>query len=205
MNATNRAVNRLILFISGIVLVAAGAAAVTASVWPVAADVWKTVMSTAADWMVVADKDTRIADSTAVSWFVVAVLAALLVVVVVAVLVIARLGGGRSSSVIRAEAGEGAQGPVTIRQEFAADAITHSLDRHQEILFVRVRGRRVRGADVLHVSVTPRQNTSPVDVANTVTNLVDNLATLTGRETPTYVSIHSGVRSRLAADQSRVT
>ncbi|WP_159500387.1 hypothetical protein [Microbacterium sp. 18062] len=204
MNGTNRIVNRMILLVVGLVLLGAGGAAVTAVTWPVAGDTWNAGLSSATEWMVGADEQTRISDATTVSWFVLALLVALLLVVVIAVTVIARLGGGRSSTVIRVEAAEGAQGPVTIRQEFASDAITHSLAGHDEILSSRVSARRVRGTDVLHVSVTPRQNTSLAEVAATVTRLVDNLATLTDRDTPTYVSIHSGVRARLAADQPRV-
>ncbi len=204
MNATNRAVNRTILLFTGLLLLASGAAAAAAVLWPAAGNAWQTSMSAAKEWMVNADQVTRISEATTVSWFTVAFLALLLLVVVFAIVVIARLGGGRSSSVIREEAREGVQGAVTIRQGFAADAITHALTGREEILSTRVDTRRVRGSDVLHVSVTPRQNTSPADVAGTVTMLVDNLTTLTGRETPTLVSIRSGIRSRLAADQSRV-
>ncbi|MEB4613719.1 hypothetical protein [Leucobacter sp. M11] len=196
--------NRIILLVTGLILLASGAAAATAMLSPVAGEVWRTSMTTTRDWMVHADQATRISEATTASWFTVALLALLLLVVVLAIVVIARLGGGRSSRVIREEACEGVQGAVTIRHGFAVDAITRALTGREEILSARVDTRRVRGADVLHVSVTPRQNTSPADVAGTVTMLVDNLATLTGRETPTLVSIRSGIRSRLAADQSRV-
>lgn len=205
MKSTNRALNRVILLIVGLVLLVAGAAAVTAVVWPSAGAIWNAGILTAVEWMIDADEQSLLSDSTTLSWFVLAILAVLVLIVVTAVTVIARLGGGRSSVVIRAEAAEGAQGSVTIRDRFASDAITHSLARRDEILSSRVTSRRVRGTDVLHVSVTPQQNTSPVDVAATVSRLVDNLATLTGRETPTYIAIHSGVRARLAADRPRVS
>lgn len=204
MNATNRGVNRVILFVVGVVLVAGGGAAATAALWPPAGEIWRTGLSRAVNGMLEADRASRISAATAASWFTVALLAVLLLIVVVAVRVIARLGGGRSGVVIREEAADGAQGPVTILPGFASDAITHSLASREEILSSRVNASRVRGADVLHVSITPRQNASPVDVVETVTTLVDNLATLTGRETPTLVSVHSGIRSRLAANRSRV-
>ncbi|MGI6879610.1 hypothetical protein [Microbacterium sp. gxy059] len=204
MNATNRGVNRAVLFLVGLVLVAAGSAVVLASVWPVAARIWGTWTGTAVSWMQDADEASRLSDGTTLSGFAIGVLAVLLVIIVGAVTVIARLGGGRSSVVIRDEAGDGVQGPVVIRQGFASDAITQSLASRGEILASRVSASRVRGTDVLHVSVTPRQNTSPLDVAGTATRLVDNLAILTGRETPTLISIRSGVRARLAGDQPRV-
>jgi len=204
MNATNRGTNRAILLLTGLILLAAGACTVLASAWPVAAQAWEAWAGGAVSWMQDADESSRLSDATTVSWLTIGVLAVLLVIAVGAVAVIARLGGGRSSVVICEESGEGAQGAVVIRQGFASDAITHSLASRGEILTSRVSASRVRGEDVLHVSVTPRQNTSPVDVAETVARLVDNLARLTGRETPTLVSIHSGVRARLAADQPRV-
>ncbi|MGF3057472.1 hypothetical protein [Microbacterium sp. YY-01] len=204
MSATNRGVNRTVLFLSGLVLLAAGSATVATSVWRAASQVWGTWSKAALSWMQDADEASRISDATTSSWLTIGVLVVLLVIVVGTVVVMARLGGGRSSVVIREESGDGPQGSVVIGQGFASDAITHSLASRGEILTSRVSASRVRGNDVLHVSVTPRQNTSPVDVADTVTRLVDNLATLTGRETPTLISIHSGVRARLASDQPRV-
>lgn len=204
MNATNRAVNRLILGVVGLVLIAVGGGIVTAIAWPAAADMWREAMSNALGWLQEAHAATKIAEATTLSWLALAVLIVLALIVAIAVTVMARLGGGRTTAVTRVEAGEGAIGAVTIRHGFAADALTHSLAGYDELLTSRVNASRVRGEEVLHVSVTPRQNTSPAAVAGIVTQLVDNLAVLLGRETPTYVSIHSGVRARLAADQSRV-
>ena len=204
MNATNRGLNRVILFVVGVILIGMGAAAVMAILSPDAGRLWKSGLATGVEWMLSADERSRISDATTFSGLTLGILALLAVVVIVAVMVIARLGGGRSGVVIREEAVAGAQGSVTIRHGFAADAITQSLAAHDEILSSKVGARRLWGADLLHVSVTPRQNASPVDVAETVTDLVDRLAQLLGREVPTLVTIRSGIRSRLAADQSRV-
>lgn len=204
MNATNRGVNRTVLLLAGLVLLSAGAAALLASVNPVAATTWGRWSQSAISWMQGAEDATRISGTSPSSGFTISVLAVLLLVIVGAVVVIARLGGGRSSVMIREETGDGVHGAVMIRQGFASDAITGSLAARPDILTSRVSASRVRGEDVLHVSVTPRQNASPLEVAETVTRLVDNLATLTGRQTPTCISIHAGVRARLAADQPRV-
>lgn len=204
MNATNRGVNRATLFIVGVLLIGVGGAAVMAMLWPEAGDLWKRWSSTWVDWMVSTDQTSRISEATTLSWFTLAILALLVLIVVIAVIVTARLGGGRSIVVIREEPGTGAQGSVTIRHGFASDAIAESLASREEILSSKVNARRLWGTDVLHVSVTPRQNVSPVEVAETVTGLVDRLTLLLGREISTIVTIHSGIRSRLAADQSRV-
>lgn len=204
MNATNRVVNRVVLAIVGLVLLTSGGATLMATVWPAAQGAWRRSLSGARRWVADADAQTRLSDGTTVSWFVIGVLAVLVLLIVVAIVVIARLGGGRTGIVVQEDAGEGAQGRVTIGQGFASDAITRSLAGRDEILSSKVRTRRVRGTEMLHVSVTPRRNTSPLDAILTVTRLVDNLATLMGGQTPTYISVRSGARSRLAADQPRV-
>lgn len=205
MNTTNRGVNRTILFIVGVMLISIGGATVAAVSWPPVGDLWKNWLSIGVDWMVTADQASRISEATTLSWFTLGVVTFLMLIVVTAVTVIARLGGGRSSVVIREEPTSGStDGAVTIRQGFAADAITQSLASHEEILYSKVTTRTLWGTDVLHVSITPRQNTSPVDVAETATKIVDRLTTVLGRDISTLVSIHSGIRSRLAADQRRV-
>ena len=78
------------------------------------------------------------------------------------------------------------------------------LAQRDEILFSNVTANDIRKQPVMHVSVTPRQNTSPRHVAEDVDQLVTNLATMTGRDTPTFISIHSGFRARLANDQRRL-
>lgn len=204
MNATNRGLNRAILFVVGAVLLAIGIGAAAAATWPPAAAAWTDRGSGALAWLRDADRATRLSESTRASWLVLGILLLLAVVVVFAVVALARLGGGRSSTVVRDERGEGVQGQVTIRQGFAADLITQALSAHDEILASRVSTRRLRGADVLQVTVTPRQNVSPQRVAETVAPLLDHLDALLGRRTPTLVTIRSGLRSRIAADESRV-
>ncbi len=205
MNETNRGLNRAILLVVGLILFAAGAAAAAAALWPWVGTAWSEGLASGISWMHDAADRTRVTDDATPSWFVLAVLAVLVILVVLAVVVIARLGGGRSATVVRVDGFDGELGPITIRDGLASDAITRSLSRREEVLASRVTARRVGGSDVLHVSVTPRQSTSPREVAVTTGRLVDNLAVLTGTRTPTYISIHSGVRSRLAADRPRVS
>lgn len=204
MNDTNRAVNRGILLTVGLLLLGASGTALLALAWPEVGGAWTAGITAATDWLRQAEQSTRVTDATTLSWLLLAMLAALLLLLVLAVTVVARLGGGRSTVVIRAEAADGPNGPVTVRTRFAADAITHALERRDEILSSRVRSRRVRGASVLHVSVTPRPGTPPAEVAATVSRVIDNLATLLGQEVASYLSIHAGLQARFAADRSRV-
>ncbi|MCI9859558.1 hypothetical protein MIBA_15255, partial [Microbacterium proteolyticum] len=68
----------------------------------------------------------------------------------------------------------------------------------------RVTAGEINRESVLHVAVTPRQNTSPRQVAEHVDTLVTNLGTLTGQNLRAYISIHTGLRAKLARDNTRV-
>lgn len=203
MNDTNRALNRTLLLIVGIVLLALGAATVALFAWPPAAQLWTTGTEAASTWL-----DQTIAASVisgTLSWVSVGALALLLILVVLLSIVLARLGGGRSHTVLRSVGQENPLGRVEIRDTFVSDALQHSLGKRPEILSTAVTAHVVRNQPVMQVNVTPRQNTSPRQVAQDVDHLVTNLATLTGRDVLTYICIRSGLRAKLAADQRRVT
>lgn len=161
MNATNRAVNRIVLCVVGLALFAAGAITAAAAVSPDARRFWESFVDGAGKWLVDTDAATRIHESTTLSWLSAGVLALLVVIVTVAVIIVLRLGGGRSSTVTRSEAIDGAIGPVTVLQGFAQDALGESLHRDESILAAKVTTSRIRGEDVLHVAVTPRQTRHP--------------------------------------------
>ncbi|WP_378144582.1 hypothetical protein ACFJGV_13920 [Cnuibacter sp. UC19_7] len=204
MNSTNRGLNRAILLIVGLVLLAAGAAATTAVLWPAFGQAWTTTVGGAIGWARDSDAASPLFGGTTLSWLIVAVLAALLVLVVLAIAVLAHLGGRRTRTVLRATGSESPLGPVTVQESFASDAIRNTLSAHEEILSSSVSANEVKGQPVLHVSVTPRQNTSPRAVADLLARLTANLGTLTGQDIRTYISIHTGLRARLATDARRV-
>lgn len=204
MNNTNRALNRAFLLLLGLVLVALGAAAVTVTWWSPAAEYWTRNADAAGAWIEGAVDATTIGTTT-LSWLAVGALALIALLVVVLIATAVRIiGGGRSRTVFRSSGEENPLGRVVVGEGFVADALTHSLERRDEILFSSVTADDVRRQPVMHVSVTPRQNTSPRDVVEDVDQLVANLAALTGRDMPTFISIHSGLRARLADDQRRL-
>ena len=204
MNDTNRALNRAILLLVGIVFVALGASAVIVTAWPPAAEYWTRAGDAAGAWVDQAVEATMIGTTT-LSWLAIAALALIVTLVVVLIVTAVRIiGGGRSHTVFRSGAQENPLGRVIVEEGFVSDALTHSLEQRDEILFSNVTANDVRRQPVLHVSVTPRQNTSPRDVVEDVDQLVTNLATMTGGDVPTFISIHSGLRARLADDQRRL-
>ena len=204
MNNTNRAVNRTILLILGLVLVVVGGGIIAGAVWLAAADTWTSVGSGAQDWAKQAWDATVIA-GTSLTWLALGALAALALLVVLLIVLIVRSIHGRRRTSLRATGAESDLGRITVTEGFASDALKNALAEHDEILSARVTANDIKHQPVLHVSVTPRQNTSPLHVAETVERLVGNLGTLTGQQLTAYISIHTGLRARLAHDQRRLS
>ena len=202
MNHTNRGVNRLVLGVLGAVLIGIGALLVLASSSQQGADAWKSVGTDVERWAEGAWEATKIAGST-LAWVAVGFVAVLALLVILLITIIVRSIRSRRTA-LRAAHTTNDLGRIAITENFASEALTQALDARGEVLSAKVSATEVRGTPVVHVSVTPRQNTSPAEVARTVDGLLDNLATLSGRDTEAYVSIHAGLRAALAGDQSRV-
>lgn len=129
----------------------------------------------------------------------------ILFLVILLIVALTRVGGGRSHTVLRSTGAQNPLGRVTVQESFVSDALKNSLDQRDEILFSSVTANDIRKTPVMHVSVTPRQNTSPAQVVADVDQLVTNLAMLTGKNVQTYISVHSGLRAKLAHDQRRLS
>ncbi|WJL94632.1 hypothetical protein QSU92_11705 [Microbacterium sp. ET2] len=203
MNNTNRVLNRIVLFVVGLVLVALGAVAIAATAWNPARDAWSSATQAGDSWLAGAAEATAIGATTA-SW--VAVGAVVLIVLAIALLIflLTRVGGGRSRVVMRSDSSETPLGRVVVREGFASDALKNALSTRPDVLSVSVSASDIRRQPVMHVAVTPRQNTDPRSLAEDVDQLVANLAIMTGRQIPTYISVHSGLRARLASDHRRL-
>lgn len=205
MNNTNRAVNRTVLLLVGLVLTALGAAVILAGTWPPAREVWTGTGEAGTSWLEQAARVTQIGGTT-LTWLAVGALLVILVLVVLLIVTVVRtVSGGRSGTVLRSSGAENPIGRVTVTEAFASDALTHSLAGRDEILSTKVTANDVKRQPVMHVSLTPRQNTSPRELAAHVDGLLQNLARLTGQDPPTYISIHTGLRARLAHDKQRLS
>ncbi|MGC0368330.1 hypothetical protein [Microbacterium sp. SLBN-111] len=194
MRNTNRALNRIVLFVVAAVLLAFGALVIAVAAVPGLADAWTGTADGIRGW----------ADGVGEPAFGIGVIAALAVIVLVLVLVAVGAVRGKHRVPLQSTGAESDAGRITITDGFAAAALKNSLDERDEILVSRIASNEVRKETVLHVSVTPRQNTSPRRIAEDVDTLVTNLATLTGQQFRTFVSVHSSLRAKLAHDQKRL-
>jgi uncharacterized membrane protein len=204
MNNTNRALNRTILFIVGLVLLVLGGVAVTIASWPTAAEIWSQAAEGPADALAQAVEATRIAGGS-VSWVGVGVVAAIVILIAVLVLALTSVSGRRSRMVLRSSGTQNPLGRITVTEAFVSDALKNSLAGRDEILSSQVTANDVKKRPVLHVAVIPRQNADPAKIVEHVDRLVENLAALTGEKTDTYISLHSSIRARFARDQRRVS
>ncbi|WP_053351661.1 hypothetical protein [Leucobacter musarum] len=203
MNRTNRVVNRLVLFILGAVLAAIGGLLILTASIPQVSDTWAGIGGDTEHWISSAWDATAIA-GTQLAWIALALVAALLLLVVLLTVLVARTIRGRRRTALQATAGENEAGRIVVTEGFAASAVKQAIDAHDEVLSSRVTASEVAGDPVLHVAITPRQNTSPRQIAAMTDELVENLATLTGQQLDTFISIHTGIRARLARDERRV-
>ncbi|AXL13445.1 hypothetical protein DXT68_15885 [Microbacterium foliorum] len=204
MNATNRALNRTLLLIIGLLFLALGALGIAVMSWPTATDIWTSAGKDARTWLDQAIAATAIAGGS-LSWVGIGAVAAIVIVVVLLIAALTSISGRRSKTVLRSSGAQNPLGRVTVTESFVSDAVKNSLADRADILSTHVTANDIHSEPVLHVALTPRQNTDPRELVDHVDRLLGNLATLTGRETATYVSIHTGLRARLAHDQRRLT
>lgn len=204
MNATNRALNRVLLLIIGLLFLGLGALGILIMSWPTAADIWSSAGKDSETWLDQAIGATAIAGGSA-SWLGIGAVAAIVVVIILLILALTSVSGRRSRTALRSSGSQNTLGRVTVTESFVSDAVKNSLEGRDEILSTHVTANDVRNEPVLHVSVTPRQNTDPRELVDHLDRLLTNLATLTGRDTAAYVSIHTGLRARLAHDQRRLS
>lgn len=194
MNATRRGLNRFVLFLVGVVLLAAGALALAVALLPGGADTWTSVMGGFQGWLESLGRDSA-------GW---GAVAALVVVALLLVVIASAAVRGRRQAPLQSTGSDSAEGRITVTDGFAAEALKNALADRDEILSSRISAGEIQRESVLHVSVTPRQNTSPRQVAEHIDTLVTNLAALTGQNLRAYISIHSGLRAKLARDNTRV-
>ncbi len=204
MNTTRRGLNRALVLVAGLIALAAGAAVVCASVWDEAHRMWEQTLTDAAGAADAAHAATLVGAGP-MSWAGLGVIAIAVILIVLLLIPVALLSHRRSRTVLRSAETDATPGRVVIREGFASDAVTSSLARRADILSARVVADDVLHAPVLHVAVTPRPHASPREIADHVTAVGARLDALLERPTRTYISLHAGLRARLASDRRTLT
>lgn len=204
MNRTNRAVNRILVFVVGLALCVAGTFAVLATVWSPADAWWSGAIESLVAIVDRLLRGERVAD-TSLTWPLLAVAASASFAIVVLIGVLARLGRRMPPAVLRSTPGEATDGLIRVRAPFVSDALTHSLNARDDVLATHVTMLTVQREVVVHISVTPRKNTCPIRLSEHVDHLGRNLGSMLGRDLAIYISVHSGIRAQFAAENRRLS
>lgn len=197
MTSTNRALNRLLVIVVGLVLIAAGVALGAGSLLP---DVQSTVSGAASD----AKQPVGDALSGGQPWIPWVVALVALVLIVVLAWFALRQGHGRTGTLVRLEGGRDAGSPtggsVVIDAKLAEQLLVDALRDDPAIVSVDVTAFEVARGTTLRVTAVARRGVSPVAVRRTVDEAVTRLDAVLGTEVPVVIQITGGLRSSMTSE-----
>lgn len=195
MRNTNRALNRSLLSLLGIVLLGAGAALIAAGTLPGAAELWATTASSIRD-------NARNLTSTATlpepvrSWWMVAGVAVLLAGAGLGAAWLASQGGGRTPRL--AEHSDGMAGRTVIDAGLVSAAVREALAGHPDVLATSASAWESPRGTALRLRLEARKGASPKDLTDTAEQLLQQLDAWLGRPMPVLVRITSGTRTQVS-------
>jgi hypothetical protein len=193
MNATNRALNRMLVLVIGLLLAIIGAGAAALAFVPMVRDAWDAASGTVASQVTGFVQSNPLA-GTGASWPLAAALALLVIAIVLLIVFVVRQGGGHTRTAVTERADDGI---VRIDSAVAEHALEDALATHPEFVASHVSTYAVRRTPVLKVSVTCRRGVSPADASRIVDDTLTALDRLLGRELPALVQLSGGFRARV--------
>jgi hypothetical protein len=196
MTSTNRALNRLLVILVGLVLLVAGVAVAAGAVLP---DVRSTVSGAASD----ARGPASDALSGGQPWILWVVAAAALVLILVLAWFALRQGHGRTGTLLRRTPGEDATSPtggsLVVDAAVAEQMLEEALGHDPSIVSVDVSAFEVRRGTVLRITAVARRGVSPMQVRRTIDAAVARWDAVLGTEVPVVIQIIGGLRSSMSS------
>ncbi|MBF4588345.1 hypothetical protein [Curtobacterium sp. VKM Ac-2887] len=181
MTKSNRTMNRIILFVLGLVAVVVGLT-IGAGVVPAVQDAIKPTVDLPSSLDVPASSLWTVA-------------AACAVVIVLALVWVFTRGGGGTSVAVRERSGEDA---VTVNVALVRDVVEHELAGVRDVVGSRVDTYLVRKQRAARIRVAVRRGGDAVSVLDAVDRAVAVLDRTLGRQVPVLVHLTGGTRSALA-------
>ena len=201
MSNTNRALNRILLALAGLVLLAAGAVTAAAGLVPDVAAGWAATGSFLADQARGALASAPL-PGQARSWWAVAGVAVLLLAAGLSVAWLASQGGGRTPRL--AQESDEDRGTTAIDAGLVGAAVSEAVAGNRLVLGSNVSAWEGRSGTGLRLRLQARKGASPRELADTAEELVRGIDALLGHPVPVLVRITAGARSRVAAaDRAR--
>ncbi|GAB3574691.1 hypothetical protein GCM10027406_05080 [Leifsonia lichenia] len=193
MNSTNRALNRALLAIVGLLSLAIGASIVWMLVDQSARTIWRDTGHTVTAW---ADDlfGRPLWEGTTFSLAAVIALVIALVLVVLLIAFAFRQGGGSTGTVLRARSDDG---EVSIDTAIPAALLTERLAGVAGVAGLTVSAYRVRRQPTLKVTVNCRRGAAPRTVVDAIDDAVVRLGDALGARPIVYAQLTGGFRSRV--------
>jgi hypothetical protein len=195
MNNTNRALNRALVTVVGLIVLLAGAALLAVAIVPAVRVGYRAtapvVHGDVTGWL-----KTIPLYGTGTSWGWILVLAVLVLIVILLLVFIFRQGHGRDDTLLREDTTP--EGTTVIDSAVAEQLIQQDLDGRPQFVASHVSTYRVRRTAVLKVSVTCRRGVSPREVTQLIESTLVALDAALGRQVPALIQISGGFRARLA-------
>lgn len=205
MNGTPRTLNRLLIFVFGLLVLALGVLMVLLAAVPAIGNWWS-------DWAPTASLNAGRAfastwiPGTRVSWIWLLAMALLVLVILCMIGWMALQGTGRRDLIAWSnpaaerglpETGE-APGRVAIAASAADQALRSALASRKDLLGTSVSAVEFEGKVALRVRVVARQGADPLQIAHEVERLVSGMDLLFGHPCPVLLHVASGARSRFS-------
>lgn len=181
MTSSNRTMNRILLFVLGLVAIVAALVG-GAGVLPPVRD--------ALSQYVTLPKSLTL--DTTTLWIVAVVC---VVVIVLSIIWILTRGRGGTSIALREEKGDD---QVTVNVGLVRDVIEHELDEVRDVVGTRVDLYRVRKQRAARVRISVRRGGDAATVLEAVDRALATLDRVLGRQVPTLVHLTGGTKSVLA-------
>lgn len=194
MNDTNRALNRTLTAVIGLLAVLIGAALIAIGAVPAIRAGYRStapaIHHAITGWL----KTLPLFD-TGTSWGWIFILAVLVLIVIMLLSFIFRQGRGQEPILLRENPTPA--GTTIIDADVAKQAIQDTLDGRPEFITSRVSTYRVHSTPVLKISVTCRRGVSPREATTTIQDTLTAFDALLGHEIPALIQISGGFRSRM--------
>lgn len=181
MTSSNRTMNRILLFVLGLIAIVAAVVA-GAGVLPPVRDAISPYVTL----------PKRVTIDTSTLWIVVVVCA---VVIVLSLIWVFTRGRGGTSIALREDADDD---QVTINVGLVRDVVEHELADVRDVVSTRVDLYRVRRARAARVRVAVRRGGDAGTVLDAVDRALGTLDRVLGREIPTLVHLTGGTRAALS-------
>ncbi|THG30012.1 hypothetical protein [Naasia lichenicola] len=196
MNSTNRALNRLVILVVGVLLTALGAAALLGLLVPTVHGDWRSitgvVQATVSGWL----GATPIGDGSA-SWLLIAAAALLVIAILLLVAFILRQGRGHTRRLLTEPSTE--HGRTVVEAAVAEQLLHDALSARTEFVSNHVSTYRIGQASALKLSVTCRRGVSPRDAISIADGAIRSLDVLLGARLPALIQVSGGFRARTSA------